>query len=119
MAKMTVTYFDNDDNEMRCTVNADDEACAIGVVLDELGEDIAPASPFAVWREREPKSMGRKGTKAKLIAGPVPSVDEEETEAIPTQELPDDAVVEPSPAVAALLENVKDQLGVEVERCRG
>jgi hypothetical protein len=111
---MTVTYFDNDDNEMQCIVSADDEACAIGVVLDQLGEDIAPASPFAVWREHEPKTMGRKGTKAKLISGPVLHVDEDE--AIPTQELTDDVAVEPSPEVAALLEGVKGKLGVEVEQ---
>lgn len=116
MARMTVTYFDNDDTEMRCTVNADDEACAIGVILDELGESIAPASPFAVWRDHEPKSMGRKGTKAKLISGPVPNPDDDDVEEIPTQELSDDDAIEPSPAVAALLEDVSGKLGVNVEQ---
>lgn len=118
MARMKVTYFDIDDNEMQCTVNADDEAAAIGVVLDQLGEDIAPASPFAVWREREPRKMGRKGSKAKLISGPVPHVDEDEedSEEIVAQDLPDELAVKPSPAVAALLEGVAGELGVGLER---
>ena len=114
MARMTVTYFDIDDNEMQCTINADDEAAALGLVLDQLGETIAPASPFAVWREHEPRAMGRKGDKAKLVSGPVPNDDD--SEAIPTEELSDDAIVEPSPEVAALLEGVKGELGVEVEQ---
>jgi hypothetical protein len=111
---MTVTYFDNDDNEMQCIVSADDEACAIGVVLDQLGEDIAPASPFAVWREHEPKTMGRKGTKAKLISGPVLHVDEDE--AIPTQELPNELAVVPTAEVKALLESVQSETGVGLEQ---
>jgi hypothetical protein len=124
MAKMIVTYFDIDDTEMRCTVNADDEAAAIGVVLDQLGESIAPASPFAVWREHEPKTMGRKGTGARLIGRPVPNLDiddedEDYSEEIVAQDLPDELAVKPSPVVAALLEGVADELGVGVERCRG
>ena len=114
MARMTVTYFDNDDNEMSCAVNADDEAAALGVVLDQLGEDIAPASPFAIWRESAPKTMGRKGTKAKLVSGPVPHVDEED-ETIPTQELPDELAVVPSAEVKALLDSVQSETGVGLE----
>lgn len=113
MARMTVTYFDTDDNEMSCAVNADDEAAALGVVLDQLGEDIAPASPFAIWRESTPRAMGRKGTKAKLIGGPVPHVDEDE--GFPTQELTEELAVKPSPEVAALLESIQGETGVGLE----
>jgi hypothetical protein len=111
---MTVTYFDIDDNEMSCTVNADDEACAIGVVLDELGEDIALASPFAVWRDRTPKSMGRKGDKGKLISGPVPHVDEDEP--IPTQKLSAESEAKPSAEATKLLAEVATKAGAELQR---
>jgi hypothetical protein len=108
MARMTVTYFDIDDAEMQCTVNADDEAAALGVVLDQLGDSIAPASPFAIWRESAPKTMGRKGSRAKLISGPVPHID--------TDELPEELAVVPTGEVKALLESVQSETGVGLEQ---
>lgn len=118
MAKIIVTYFDVDDVEMQCTVNADDEAAALGVVLDSV-DDIQLASPFAVWRQRTPKTMARgKKSRGKLISGPVviePELDDDESSAadepIETLPLPETAVANAKQTIKQL----SDKLGVDLQ----
>lgn len=125
MPKINVTYYDIEGEEMECQVRADDEAAALGVVLDELGDTIASDSPFALWRETVPrrKAMGpsKPGSRGKLLVGPYPSpVDDndadeanEDEDGLDLQPLPDD-VIDGScnDAVAGLIASLKNDLGV-------
>lgn len=114
MARMIVTYFDIEDQEMQVTVDADDESAALGWVLDEYGESIARASPFAVWREHQPrKGMGRKGRRAKGLGKPVLREDDD---VLSLDQLDEEDVVGPSPIVAQLLDDVQSSLGVKIRR---
>lgn len=105
MAKLTVTYFDIDDNEMQCTVCADDEAAAIGLVLDQLGDEIAPQTPFCVWCD----SSRSKG-KARIIGKPRAVIEDDEP--IPIQKA---TTAKPSKEIIALFEDLKDSLGAKPE----
>lgn len=108
MATINVTYYDLDGAEMECSVRADDEAAALGVVLDELGDNILSDSPFAIWRERTPrrKAAGpRKGASGgKMLSGPMPTGEVLEDDDEELQLLPPDS--EAPPAVAQLLSNL-------------
>jgi hypothetical protein len=70
MAKYEVTCYDPDGNEVEYTVEADDEAAALGHVLDEHGDDIADASPFAVCKKAAPRRRVAGKRKQKARAKP-------------------------------------------------
>lgn len=54
MPKYTITYFNPDGQEKEITIKADDEAAALGLVLDEYEDDIAHGAPFVVERVAAP-----------------------------------------------------------------
>jgi hypothetical protein len=115
MAKMRVTYFDLDDVEMTCVVDADDEAAAVGCVLDELGDDILSDSPFAVWRIRKPRRQAagsQRGDNAKLVSDPVPTDAEAELDDVHPLLIEGQ---DPPPAVQKLLDSVSKDTGATVE----
>lgn len=58
MPRYQVMYFDTDEIEHEVIVRADDEACALRVVLDEH-DDIACGSPFAVFEVAGRKTKGK------------------------------------------------------------
>lgn len=58
MPRYQVMYFDTNEIEHEIVVQADDEACALRVVLDEH-DDIAPGSPFAVYEIAGRKTRGK------------------------------------------------------------
>jgi len=64
MAKYEVTCYDPNGNEVEYLVEADDEAAALGHVLDEHGDDIADASPFAVCKKAPPRRRAHGKRKA-------------------------------------------------------
>ena len=107
MPKFVVTYYDTDGEETQCTLKADDEAAALGCVLDLHGGDIQPGSPFAIWQEgvcRRKRHGGRKGDKAKLLGPPEPVAQD-----LDLIELPE---------TAAEMTKLFDRLGVELETRR-
>lgn len=135
MAKMNVTYYDLDGAEMCVTVNADDEAAALGCTLDMFGETIQAGSPFSVWREATPrkKAAGARVSGAgapRVLGKPAPTgeniYDEEEDDEVSPDEdvsrilerdvlpLPEDVVSNKS--IKALYADLQASLGVGMEK---
>jgi hypothetical protein len=111
-----VTYFDVDDVEMSCLVNADDESAALGVVLDMLGDTIADDSPFSVWRDSS-AAKRHKGKRGDMLIGPFPyEGDSEDSTPIPTQKLSPKVEARPSAETAKLLAEVAAAAGAELQR---
>jgi len=54
MPKLNVAYINTNNEQVKCSLDADDEACAIGVCLDLFGDEIAQDSPFCVWSDTGP-----------------------------------------------------------------
>ena len=100
MSRYQVMYFDNDEIEHEVIVRADDEACALRVVLDEH-DDIAPGSPFAVF-----EAVGRKAAaKAKTKKAPP-----KRTKKAPKKAAPSEPALLPIPVDDALEEEAQAQL---------
>lgn len=77
MLKFEVTYFDAEGDEHEVTVKADDEAAALGCVLDEHGDDIPHGAPFAVCLKQAPKRSKR--SKKKIAGAKVVPMDDDIT----------------------------------------
>lgn len=113
MPKLIVTYFSVDEIEKQCVVKADDEAAALGLVLDELGEDIADDSPFCIWRQ-----PGRSRGAARIVSGPEPYEDEDDElpDTRPAVKLATEQAAKPPEAVAAPIDEIASRAGAKVDK---